>query len=208
MTGNKLSQADHWRCPSGQAVYITNLKCASSYVSQTLEINNWKMIPYDSVDWNNDFVWSTIIDPYDRYCKGLCQDIKSMSSSFDLWKTLPSQFWQEVGWLGVHSMPISYVFGDKTHLINWVPIDTNNDWKTLINIALQEQNTTVSWDIKKKINQSTVEEKEFTKFIKEKCQGHVKFDFLHNCFPDYQIYQQSLELCSHLAVPKPQALVN
>lgn len=189
---NKLSQTDNWLSPCGQAVFVANLKCASTFYETNLLHNQWQMIPYDYVDWDRHFVWSTIMDPYHRYCRGLKEDLKGLGS-IDHWLSLPDAFWQGLAWVGAHSMPMGYVFGDKIDQIHWVPIDITRDHRQLARELLEPMGIEIRWVFDQPLHKSGPADRATMELIKQKCQSTEKFDLLHNQFADYRVYQRVLE---------------
>ena len=190
---DKLAQPHIVKSPCGKAVFIANLKCASRFYLQNLSENSWMPITDQEIDWQHNLVFSTIINPLERYARGLVQDLKCFDVDMSVWESMSANFWQEVSWLGVHSMPISYVFGDKVSLVNWIPLDLPGiEHQSLTKELLAQKGIDIQWHVENKINQSGDREKLLKNKIKELCWGHIKNDFLYNRFPDFDIYDRAV----------------
>ena len=135
-----------FRAPDSNLVYVRNEKCASTYYAGLFRANHWQKIPFNSIDWNTDSVFSFIRDPLIRHIKGLVEDMILLGCECDLAGKVGKNFWAELPWLGLHSVPTSIKFGEYASKINWIPIDaldvTSED---LVKQLLFSHNIEITW---------------------------------------------------------------
>ena len=107
----------------GSAVYVRNLKCASTFFYDNLLALGWVTTPYQHIDWSNDFVFAHIIDPVTRRHKGMAEALDYFGL---LEEYLQSTKWQSAltscMFLEQHSMPYSLLFPDHLDDIHWIPL--------------------------------------------------------------------------------------
>ena len=102
-------------------VYLRTLKCASTYYSKFFSEQGWQYNTADTIDWDNDQVFSFIMDPYKRRLKGLTEFIVGNNK-----QELLSQdrlFWGGVLYLDMHSIPYFTCYGERVNDIDWIPLD-------------------------------------------------------------------------------------
>jgi hypothetical protein len=112
-----------YRSPNQSLVYAKTLKCASTYYSNNFKENGWQACDFDHVDWENDYVFGFLIDPYQRHVKGMIQDMLRLGIEKILMQSAGQTFWYAAPTMGVHSMAITEVYKGVYHRINWIPLD-------------------------------------------------------------------------------------
>lgn len=121
----------------GTVVYIRNLKCASTFFYQNFKAQGWTATDYYEIDWENDFVFSHIMDPIARRHKGLAEYICEVQMGHrylndpGLQNILTSCLF-----LDRHGIPYSQAFAGHCDHIHWIPL-----------IYGQEQNVTVTQNL-------------------------------------------------------------
>jgi len=105
-------------------VYLRTFKCGSSYYLKIFNNAGWSKSSADNIDWDQDHVFSFIMDPYERRLKGLTEFIFSYKQQALL--DFEKDFWGNVLYLDVHSMPYNISYGKYIDRIDWIPIDCQN----------------------------------------------------------------------------------
>jgi len=134
------------RSPCGRLVFLRNLKCASTYYSFLLQKNGWVEQSPSTIDWDNDYVFSFIMDPYVRHIKGLVEDLTWQGIEKPLIDLMSRQFWLNLPWIGDHSMPMTIRLGDKADKIDWIPIDVDGvSSQDELNKLLAKFDISITW---------------------------------------------------------------
>ena len=119
-----------WLClrhPMQDIFYWVHSKCACSYYKNILSRLLWKRCTTKDISWGQSKVFSHIRDPIKKHRTGLieyfyyhkCQHIlRDNENNDDFWLML-----SRAPWLDVHSMSIWEHLGEKSDLVNWIPID-------------------------------------------------------------------------------------
>jgi len=107
----------------GPLVYVRTLKCASTYYSEEFLRNGWTKTSVRDIDWQNDHVFSFIMDPLDRRLKGLAEFI-SMYPGTEKLLDQDSIFWKKLTSIDMHSVSYHLTYHDYVRKIDWIPIDS------------------------------------------------------------------------------------
>jgi len=102
-------------------VYTYVLKNASTYYSNLLKYNNWDRILYRDINFNKHHVFGFIMDPINRYFKGLAEDITNNINNTEEFFTNNNS--NEFIFLSGHCVPISLTYIDFYKNIDWIPLD-------------------------------------------------------------------------------------
>lgn len=187
-----LLNSECYRAPDTNLVFIRNEKCASTYYAGLFRANNWIKIPFTDIDWDVDHVFSFIRDPLIRHIKGIVEDIIYLGCEHDLAGRVGRNFWVELPWLGLHSMPISIKFGKYADKINWIPIDALTvKSEDITRRLLAEHNVDIVWHegiFKRESDTYHIEI--YNKILVPSMHKIGKFREICN---DYEIYYNSLE---------------
>ena len=141
-----LNRSECTRSPCGKLVFLRNLKCASTYHSFLLQKNGWTKQSASTIDWDKDYVFSFIMNPYVRHIKGLVEDLTWQGIEKPLVDLMSRQFWLNLPWIGDHSMPMTLRIGDKVDKIDWIPIDIEGvSSQDLLNNLLAKFNISIVW---------------------------------------------------------------
>jgi hypothetical protein len=183
-----------YRAPEKNVVYVRNDKCASTFFTNMFVANGWKNEPAHNLDWKKDFVFGFIMDPYVRHVKGLVEDAVQMGVEKIMLTNLGIKFWQNLPWIGSHSMPMSVKFGEKFQHINWIPIDIGlTSTEKIVDRLLAPYNLKVNWNFEVDRNESLDYEKQLFHKFNELCNSQEKHALLKNICQDYQVYEQAVE---------------
>ncbi len=119
-------------------VYIGTPKCGSRYYTTLLTENGWRRTHFWEIDWDNIYPIGFIRDPFERYLKGVVQDIfESESVDYDLCVTkMIGQFKEYNLPMSFHAMPISVLLRGYYEKIIWIPI-SNYSHQHFLNICKQ-----------------------------------------------------------------------
>lgn len=114
-------------------VYIPTLKNACTFYRSLSVYNNWSVIRFNQIDWDNDHVFSFISDPVIRYFKGLAQDLfnvyfeEDKQVFYELLKYSTKTLNDTTFVMTVHSTPLTITLGEAVHKIDWIPIHESID---------------------------------------------------------------------------------
>jgi len=101
-------------------VYLRTLKCASTYYSTLLKNNGWQCQSATTINWDQDHVFSFIMNPFERRIKGLAELIE-ITKNYKLLDQ-DKNFWSMVLYLDLHSIPVTLALGNLVKKIDWIPI--------------------------------------------------------------------------------------
>lgn len=105
-------------------VYIPITKCASTtYIKFFQECLGWESIDSDTIDWENDHVFSHIIHPAERHLKGTATALLNLGIS-DLIDHPQFSKLFATAVFDLHSYPYTATFGlEHAYKIDWLPLD-------------------------------------------------------------------------------------
>jgi hypothetical protein len=104
-------------------VYVATLKCAHSFYCGVAKYNSWELIEFNNIDWLSNHVFGFIMDPVERYFKGLAQDIVTNDQLNCLKLLTENHTSKNFTILTLHSNPISIQYKDYLYKIDWIPLD-------------------------------------------------------------------------------------
>ena len=176
--------------PGTPLVYVRSPKCASTYYYGLLKANGWKDIKFNDIDWEQHHVFSFITEPYVRHVKGLVQDIVGAGIEKILLNWHGASFWEDLPWLGGHSQPLTFTFGDKFDLIDWIPIDGDKTSETILTGLLNQYQIELDWSHKI----SNTESDDYRKSVFKQIMmlgGPKKRDYFYTYNNDLEIYNKA-----------------
>ena len=114
-------------CTCGPLVYLRTLKCASTFFWTSFSRFGWVEIAFDQINWQQQRVFSHIIDPDLRRIKGVAEFVW-MNHAQDQLATDPAYqtFIQQTPALDAHTVSHYENFQDHCDQIDWIPIDDSN----------------------------------------------------------------------------------
>lgn len=187
-----LSNSECYRAPNSNLVYIRNEKCASTYYAGLFRANLWQKISISSIDWNTDHVFSFIRDPLIRHIKGLVEDMILLGCEWQLADKVGKKFWEELPWLGLHSIPMSIKFGAYANKINWIPLDALDvKSEDLVAQLLAKHNVDLVW--KDNIFKRESDSYHVRIYNKVLIPSMYKMSNFQQMCTDYDIYYAALE---------------
>lgn len=137
-----------FKAPNANLIYVPMLKCANTYYGNMFESNSWEKVSFDSIDWDHNFVFSFIMDPYKRHIKGLVEDLCWLRDQHGLTiESLPELFWPFAPVLGVHGLGYHQVFEKNCKKIHWIPLDLEIKSEEIFDKLLKEHQVMWNWDI-------------------------------------------------------------
>lgn len=188
-----------YRLPGKKVGYIRNLKCGSTFFSNIFLANGWVESPLDSIDWNHDHIFSFIMDPYVRHIKGLVEDAINMGIEKIMLQNFGLKFWQDLPWIGPHSMPMSIIFGDSIHKIDWIPIDLDTvSSESVVDKILSSHEIKIDWTIPVYRNESIDYKKQLFHKFSSLANSEQKRILLEKFCADYEIYSNALSRYSSI----------
>lgn len=110
-------------CRSGNLVYVRTLKAGSEFFYRNLtQTAHWRTVPYDSINWDAQVVFSHIMDPIQRRHKGISETIISTGTRGLLLKNKGNfdQLIKLVPFLDAHSASLHNIYGPAVRKINWL----------------------------------------------------------------------------------------
>lgn len=179
------------RAPGTNLVYLRTLKCASTFYSELFLANGWIKQTTKDIDWNRDYVFSFIMDPYVRHIKGLVEDIVSLKIDQVLLDTFDEVIWSNLPWIGIHSIPITMRLIDIYERIDWIPIDGEHPkHEDITDALLKKYEIELDWGIDVPRNES--DEYKHALFKKLLELSKFKHDKFNLYFKDQELYKQAL----------------
>ena len=131
----------------GNLVYIRIHKCASTYYKNLLLASGWQPIRYSDIDWTHDHVFGFIMEPMLRRAKGLVEDIATITNNrYSTVTDLGSEFFKGVAVIGVHTLPISSILGERMNQVDWIPLYQTVDSESLLKRLLDTHDVKLAWD--------------------------------------------------------------
>ena len=107
----------------GSAVYVRNLKCASTFFHQNFLAQGWQPTDYCEIDWQRDFVFSHIMDPVIRRHKSLAEYICEVGLGQRYLDDAALQMiLTSCLFLDRHGIPYCHAFSGHADQIHWIPL--------------------------------------------------------------------------------------
>lgn len=120
----------------GPVVYLRTLKCASTFFHHNFQAWGWEEISYQDIDWDNQLVFSHILEPVARRHKGIAEFIDMTGTKDLLFNDSRFQrFVAHAPLLDVHSASYHDYYGQGAWLIDWILLTSD----PLSNIRLTER---------------------------------------------------------------------
>ena len=116
-------------CKHNNFVYIRNYKCASTFFYWNfVKKFNWQEISYHDIDWQQNHVFSHMLDPIERRHKGIAEKI-SMHGLSELFLNNDSfqQCFEYVCLLDKHTETYCDKFQDRVRQIDWIPLNRDHN---------------------------------------------------------------------------------
>lgn len=144
-----------WACykdPRSLLVYFVHSKCACLFYQELFLKLGWHICTVNDIDWEINRVFSYIRDPlvkhrigiiewfYFNNCVHLLEENANNNNFFKLLS--------EIGHIDHHSLSIYDHLGDKSQLVQWIPIDRPGIDHKQITVALLQQYSIVDPAIK------------------------------------------------------------
>ena len=187
-----------WRAPGRNLVYWANYKCASTLYRTFFELLGWIETDSDTINWDQDYVFSYIRHPLIKQRKGIVENFVVNPQFRELiFLILQNNLWMEliarITCLDGHSETIENLLGDKSKYVYWIPIDTDIDHKQvtleiLNNHDIRINTTALDYLLQQdKVNSSTeLESKFFSQLIKVPVPANVvRYVDFDQCLYDF-----------------------
>lgn len=131
-------------------VFIPILKTASIFYSSLFEKNNFQQVSGNDIDWTSDDVYGFLMNPVQRYLKGLTEDANMVHVYGTNLKKIIFEILNykqlHLCLLTVHSLPLSLQLGEYIYKIKWLPIDNQFfDPNTFIDNLCKINNIEINW---------------------------------------------------------------
>lgn len=124
-------------------VFVSLLKCASTYYGEVFVNNGWQPIDYSTIDWTHDHVFGFIMNPNNRYIKGLAEDVFDSNTNWSL-ENLP--VFLDAVVFTYHSLPINMYLNQHMEKIDWIPLDSSVPSEELVLKLLAKYNLTLDFN--------------------------------------------------------------
>ena len=131
-------------------VYLRTLKCASTFFYRNFRENlMWQTIPWSNIDWENDHVFSHIMEPVKRRHKAVAQRLFMLGlcdqyiNDSNLQECLEHSLM-----LDQHGENYSTRYGTACNLIDWIPLQPDKRVNITLTEALLSESgvTNIKWD--------------------------------------------------------------
>lgn len=115
-------------------VYTRTLKAGSEFFYKNFKAAGWFEVSFDSINWDNETVFSYIMDPIQRRHKGISEMIVSTGTRGLLLKNKGNfdQLIKMVPFLDAHSASLHNIYGPAVRKINWLLMTADHS------VAVQE----------------------------------------------------------------------
>jgi len=221
---NELENEEYWRGQLVEAYQFENLvyfpvtKCAHTYYKHIFKDTlGWKLIQFKDVDFDSSIAFGMIIDPFDRYIKGLAEWVHSSYWEAGAIAQLENEL-QSVGFnkmldnalIGdIHTLPYSMTYGSSMTKINWIPLDLFKDDQVtvLLNNFFKKHNHNINLPLNQpRINQATNGDLKVRNLIKQR---YLSADTRRRLYYLYFFYAQDLKFYHNLVEKfiHPQATI-
>ena len=123
-----IKQERHIECCRWKnLVYARTLKCASEFFYKNFTLTaGWQPITYNDIDWQNNYVFSYIMDPIDRRHKGIAEFLIQTNTQHLLNIDDFGKIIKQVTCLDEHSASLHNIYGNRISQIKWLPIVNNH----------------------------------------------------------------------------------
>jgi len=109
-------------------VYARTLKAGSEFFYKNFQDASWAEVPFDSIDWHNETVFSYIMDPIQRRHKGISEIIIAtgtynlvLSNKKNIGKLV-----RMIPFLDAHSASLHNIYGPHVRKIHWLLMTTDH----------------------------------------------------------------------------------
>lgn len=115
-------------CRWKNLVYARTLKCGSEFFYKNFTITaGWTPIQWQDIEWNNDIVFSYIMDPIIRRNKGVSEYLLSIGAEdLILNNAIFGQAISQTPCFDEHSACLRDLYGNHLNDIQWILMDNNN----------------------------------------------------------------------------------
>lgn len=115
-------------CRWNNLVYVRTLKCGSEFFYKNFTITaGWVPITWQDINWDQDTVFSYIMDPVVRRNKGVSEYLVAQGAQdLILNNATFGQVIAQVPCFDEHSACLRDLYGEYLHKINWIPMDNQN----------------------------------------------------------------------------------
>lgn len=190
--------------------------CKGSFYTDLLEKHNgWQRIKFSEIDWHQDHVAGFLMEPLQRFFKGVTSDLQYVCYVHDI---SPEQFRDHielgrsmmnfVSLFSHHSLPLWNQYEEYMYRIDWIPIDLHcaNDedifsklcaWK---NIALDWSQRDSIDNTSRQRNTDNVTYQKWLKIVEDCWQnqyGEGNAAFYTAMRRDFELYNQVINGISH-----------
>lgn len=145
-------------------VYVGIVKNASTFYRNLFIKNDWQLLEFKNIDWENNQVFSFIQDPVVRYCKGITEDLYRNESLKEKIVPVLKDHLHDTVVLTHHTLPMSITCGENMYKITWIPIDVPGQ-KEILEEFLKKNNESIAWHIPHFSNKTTFDKKVLFKNI-------------------------------------------
>jgi hypothetical protein len=167
-------------------VFVSLLKCASTYYGKVFVDNGWLAIDYNAINWTVDHVFGFIMNPNERYLKGLAEDVVDLNTCWTV-ENLP--IFNDSIVFTYHSLPINSYLNQHMQEIDWIPFDRSVTSEELVLKLLAKYNLDLQFDHTTYKHQSATEKINIYNLLKSRINlnNHVVYNGLQ---ADNDLYRQ------------------
>jgi len=105
----------------GKLVYARYSISKGSVYFPILEYNRWKKIGFNEINWQDDHVFSFILNPVERYLSGISYDLCCNPQLTEILLAQGSDLLKNLLVITPHSIPLHNIFFDHVEHIDWIP---------------------------------------------------------------------------------------
>jgi hypothetical protein len=102
-------------------VYVRYEISKGSFYYPILQYNKWEQIEFDEINWDEDHVFSFILDPVERYMSGVSFDLLYNPALTEILLNQGAELFKNLLIITPHSVPIHNIFFDHVDNIDWIP---------------------------------------------------------------------------------------
>jgi len=111
-----------------------------------LEYNQWKKIDFNEINWQDDHVFSFILNPVERYISGISYDLFCNPELTEILLEQGQDLLKNLLVITPHSVPLHNIFFDHIEHIDWIPAGPGWDDETNFKKLCDHHGIELDWN--------------------------------------------------------------
>lgn len=139
--------SDHVEClRMDKLVYVRYDISKGTVYYPILQHNQWKKIEFNEINWDEDHVFSFILDPVERYLSGISFDLLYNPELTEILLDRGTDLFKKLLVITPHSVPLHNIFFDYMEHIDWIPAGQGFDDETNFKKLCDHHSIKLDWN--------------------------------------------------------------